>query len=104
MNELLYSFLNEIEDVNKLKEMTIEEFTKLVKSNKLISDDDAKILIESFKKISDKKSSEDESSDTDQRKKKYRSQQKNTNSVQNIQPSKKSETKVKENDGESLER
>ena len=104
MNELLYSFLNEIEDVNKLKEMTIEEFTKLVKSNKLISDDDAKLLIESFKKISDKKSSEDESSDTDQRKKKYRSQQKNTNSVQNIQPSKKSETKVKENDGDSLER
>ena len=104
MNELIYSFLNEIEDVNKLKEMTIEEFTKLVKSNKLISDDDAKLLIESFKKISAKKNSEDESSDADQRKKKYRSQQKNTKSVQNTQQSKKTESKEKENEGESLER
>ena len=104
MNELIYSFLNEIEDVNKLKEMTIEEFTKLVKCNKLISDDDAKVLVESFKKISAKKNSDDESSDSDQRKKKYRSEQKNTKSVQNTQQNKKSESKVKENDGESLER
>ena len=54
MNELIYSFLNEIEDVNKIHELTVEEFTKLVKSNKLISDDDAKKLIESFKKISER--------------------------------------------------
>ena len=42
MNELIYSFLNEIEDVNKIHELTVEEFTKLVKANKLISEDDAK--------------------------------------------------------------
>lgn len=74
MNELMYNFINQIEDANKIKEMSVEEFTKLVKANKLISDDDAQQLIESFKKIASKKSSEDESSDNDQRKKKYRTQ------------------------------
>ena len=78
MNELMYNFINQIEDANKINEMTIEEFTKLVKSNKLISDDDAQHLIESFKKISSKKGSEDESSDNDQRKKKYRTQYQET--------------------------
>ena len=79
MNELIHNFLNEIEDVNKIKEMTVEEFIKLVKSNKLISADDASQLIESFKKISSKKNSEDETSDADQRKKKYRIEQKEIN-------------------------
>lgn len=105
MNELIYSFLNEIEDVNKIKEMTVEEFTKLVKSNKLISDDDAKQLIESFKKISEKNiANNDESDDADQRRKKYRAQHKNTKSVQNVQQSEKLEFKGKEIDSESLER
>lgn len=83
MNELMNNFINQIEDVNRVKDMTIEEFTKLVKSNKLISEEDAKQLIESFKKISNKKNSEDESSDSDQRKKKYKQQHKvsNTKSV-----------------------
>ena len=76
MNELIYSFLNEIEDVNKIKEMSVEEFSKLVKSNSLISEDDAKQLIESFKKISSKKSDSDDSTDSDQRKKKYIEQHK----------------------------
>jgi len=86
MNELIYSFLNEIEDVNKISEMTVEEFTKLVKSNKLISDDDAQKLIESFKKISEKKNNfSDESDDANQRKKKYRTQQTNIKTAQNVQ-------------------
>ena len=55
MNELMNNFINQIEDVNKIKEMSIEEFTKLVNSNELISEKDAKQLIESFKKISSKK-------------------------------------------------
>ena len=87
MNELIYSFLNDIEDVNKISEMTVEEFTKLVKSNKLISDDDAKKLIESFKKISEKKNNfSDESDDANQRKKKYRAEQTNIKTTQNVQP------------------
>ena len=77
MNELLNNFINQIDDVNKVKEMSVEEFIKLVKSNNLISVSDAEQLIESFKKISSKKDAEDESSDNDERKKKYREQQKN---------------------------
>jgi hypothetical protein len=83
MNELIYSFLNEIEDVNKINDMTVEEFCKLVKSNKLISEEDAKKLIESFKKISEKKNNfSDETDDANQRKKKYRAQQANVKTVQ----------------------
>ena len=102
MNELMYNFINQIEDTNKIKDMTVDEFIKLVKSNKLISEEDAQQLIESFKKISSKKNSEDESSDSDQRKKKYRQQHKeiNSNVAQNA------EKKVEElgKDDESLER
>lgn len=76
MNELLNNFINQIDDANKIKEMSVEEFAKLVKSNKLISEEDGNRLIESFKKISSKKNSEDESSDSEQRKKKYREQHK----------------------------
>ena len=76
MNELMNNFINQIEDVNKIKEMSVEEFAKLVKSNKLISEEDGNKLIESFKKIASKKNSEDESSDSEQRKKKYREQHK----------------------------
>ena len=72
MNELLNNFINQIDDVNKVKEMSVEEFIKLVKSNSLISASEAEQLIESFKKISSKKDAEDESSDNDERKKKYR--------------------------------
>jgi len=104
MNELIYSFLNQIEDVNVIKEMTVEEFTKLVKSNKLISDEDAKQLIESFKKISTKKNSEDESSDSDQRKKKYKEQHRNIKNPQNMKLKQNTEFKEKENDSDSLER
>ena len=74
MNELLYNFLNEIEDTHKIKEMTVEEFTKLVKTNKLISEEDGKILIDSFKKIAEKKNPQDDGNDSDQRKKKYKSE------------------------------
>ena len=59
MNQLIYNFLNEIEDVNKLNEISLEEFIKLVKSNNLISEGDAKLLIESFKNVVSKKSDED---------------------------------------------
>ena len=101
MNELMYNFINQIEDANKIKEMSVEEFTKLVKSNKLISEDDAQQLIESFKKISAKKSSEDESSDNDQRKKKYRTQYQGTNQeVINEQE----KTEKEKDDDNSLER
>lgn len=76
MNELIYNFINQIEDVNRIKEMSIEEFAKLVKSNKLISEEDANKLIESFKKISSQANfEEDATDDSEQRKKKYRSQQ-----------------------------
>lgn len=103
MNELIYSFLNEIEDVNKIKDMTVEEFSKLVKSNKLISNEDAEQLIDSFKKISGKKiANSDESDDTDQRKKKYREQHKNIRNLPKIEQKENSEPKEK--DGESLER
>ena len=71
MNELLNNFINEIEDVNKVNEMSVEQFIKLVKSNNLISAEEGDKLIESFKKISAKKESEDDSTDSDQRKKKY---------------------------------
>lgn len=101
MNELIYNFLNEIEDPNKIKDMTVEEFTKLVKSNKLISEEDAKQLIESFKKISSKKSDE-ESSDSDQRKKKYREQHKQFNQVAIDKKEKISKERV--NEEQSLER
>lgn len=94
MNELLYNFLNEIEDVNKIKEISVDEFTKIVKANKLISEKDAKMLIESFKKIADKKNSEEDTSSSDQRKKKYREQ-----SYNNLNQDIKSEinNKTKEN-------
>ena len=80
MNELLNNFINQIDDVNKVKEMSVEEFIKLVKSNNLISVSEAQQLIESFKKISSKKDAEDESSDNDARKKKYIEQHKNIDS------------------------
>ena len=102
MNELMYNFINQIDDVNKINEMSVEDFTKLVKSNKLISDDDAQQLIESFKKISSKKSSEDESSDNDQRKKKYRTQYQGTKQ-EIINEQEKTEKEVREDDN-SLER
>lgn len=102
MNELMYNLLNQIEDTNKIKEMTVEEFTKLVKANKLIAEDDAQQLIESFKKISSKKNAEDESSDSDQRKKKYREQHKEMNS-KDINDEEKT-LNEKENDDNSIER
>ena len=102
MNELKYKFINQIEDVNKIKELTVEEFSKLVKSNKLISEEDGDKLIESFKKISSKKDSEDESSDSDQRKKKYRQQHKEV--ATNIQNKEEKTIKDKEKDEDSLER
>lgn len=102
MNELMYNFINQIEDANKINEMTIEEFTKLVKSNKLISDDDAQHLIESFKKISSKKGSEDESSDNDQRKKKYRTQYQGAN--QEVINEQENAVKEVREDDNSLER
>ena len=99
MNELIYSFLNEIEDVNKINELTVDEFTKLVKSNKLISDEDAKKLIESFKKISEKKNNfSDETDDANQRKKKYRAQQTNIETSQTQQQESKKTIKEKENE------
>ena len=102
MNELIYSFLNEIEDVNKIHELTVEEFTKLVKANKLISEDDAKKLIESFKKISEKKNNfSDDTDDANQRKKKYRAQQTNIETSQTQQQE--SKKPIKENENE-LER
>ena len=103
MNELIHNFINQIEDVNKIKEMSVEEFTKLVKSNQLISENDAKQLIESFKKISSKKNSEDESSDSEQRKKKYREQHKNLDSKVVFDKSEKT-VKERENDDDSIER
>lgn len=102
MNELMYNLLNQIEDTNKIKEMTVEEFAKLVKANKLIAEDDAQQLIESFKKISSKKNAEDESSDSDQRKKKYREQHKEMNS-KDINDEEKT-LNEKENDDNSIER
>ena len=99
MNELIYSFLNEIEDINKINELTVEEFTKLVKANKLISDDDAKKLIESFKKISEKKNNfSDETDDANQRKKKYRAQQTNIKTSQTQQQESPKPIKEKENE------
>ena len=82
MNELMYNFLNQIEDISKIREMTVEEFSKLVKSNNLISQEDGNKLIESFKKISSNKIAEDDdANDSDQRKKKYRDQHKEINST-----------------------
>lgn len=102
MNQLLYNFLNEIEDANKIKEMTVEEFTKIVKSNKLISEEDANQLIESFKKISNKKTEEDANDDSEQRKKKYRQQHKETELQNNDSKSNKLNEKNREDD--SIER
>ena len=102
MNELMYNFINQIEDVNKVKELTVEEFSKLVKANKLISEDDARQLIDSFKKISNKKNEEDESTDTDQRKKKYREQHKEVSS--SIIDNNEKENNVRENDYNDIER
>ena len=103
MNELMYNFLNQIEDPNIIKEMTVEEFAKLVKSNKLISDDDAEKLIESFKKIANKKD-ETSDSDSDQRKKKYREQHKNIGNSKETVKQEKYQPIQKENDKDSLER
>ena len=102
MNELLNNFINQIDDANKIQEMSVEEFSKLIKSNKLISEEDGDKLIESFKKISSKKDSEDESSDSDQRKKKYRQQHKEV--ATNIQNKEEKTIKDKEKDEDSLER
>jgi len=102
MNQLLYNFLNEIEDVNKIKEMSVEQFTKLVKSNNLISEEDAKVLIESFKKISTKKKDEDDANDSDQRKKKYRQQHKEIDIKNNN--TKQEKIEEKEQDDNSIER
>ena len=102
MNELLNNFINQIDDANKIQEMSVEEFSKLVKSNKLISEEDGNKLIESFKKISSKKDSEDESSDSEQRKKKYRQQHKE--SATNIQNKEENTIKDKEKEDDSLER
>ena len=103
MNELLNNFINQIEDVNKIKEMTLEEFSKLVKSNKLIAEDDAKQLIESFKKISSKKGDTDDTSDSDQRKKKYREQHRNIKSKNETEINKELNME-KEKDEDSIER
>ena len=102
MNELMNNFINQIEDVNKIKEMSVEEFIKLVKANKLISEEDGNRLIASFKKISSNKASDDESDDNDQRKKKYRQQHKELNS--NDITKKVRELNEKENENDSLER
>ena len=102
MNELIHNFMNQIDDVNKITEMSLEEFIKIVKSNKLISEDDGNKLIESFKKISSKKSEEDGSSDSDQRKKKYREQHKDTKSNAVVEEEKIVEEKDKNDD--SIER
>ena len=102
MNELMNNFINQIEDVNKIKEMSVEEFIKLVKANKLISEEDGNKLIESFKKISRKKASDDESDDNDQRKKKYRQQHKE--SATNIQIKEEKSKQDKEKDDDALER
>ena len=102
MNELMNNFINQIEDVNKIKEMSVEEFIKLVKANKLISEEDGDKLIASFKKISSKKASEDESDDNDQRKKKYREQHKEVGS--SVVDKKEKESDERENDDNSIER
>lgn len=102
MNELVYNFLNQIDDPNKIKEMTVEEFAKLVKDNKLISEEDGKLLIESFKKILSKKGDTDDTSDSDQRKKKYRDQHKQFN--QETIEKKENTVKEKSNEEKSLER
>lgn len=106
MNEFFNNLVNQIEDVNKVKEMTIEEFTKLVKSNKLISEEDGKKLIESFKKIASKKNSEDDSDESDQRKKKYRNQHK-SKIQENIEQETSTKDKIvneKEDNENSIER
>lgn len=102
MNELLNNFINQIDDANKIQEMSVEEFSKLVKANRLITEEDGNKLIESFKKISSKKDSEDESSDSEQRKKKYRQQHKE--SATNIQSKEEKTIKNKEKDEDLLER
>ena len=103
MNELLYSFMNQIEDPNKIKDMTVEEFSNLVKSNKLIAEDDAKQLIESFKKISSKKNiTEEDTEGSDQRKKKYRDQHKQYN--RGVTEHNEIKIEEKENEDNSLER
>lgn len=102
MNELMNNFINQIEDVNKIKEMSVEEFIKLVKANKLISEEDGNKLIESFKKISRKKPSDDESDDNDQRKKKYRQQHKE--SAINSQNKQEKSVPNKDKEEDSLER
>ena len=102
MNELMNNFINQIDDVNKIKEMSVEEFIKLVKANKLISEEDGDKLIASFKKISSKKASEDESDDNDQRKKKYRTQYQGANQ-EIINQQEKTVEQVREDDN-SIER
>ena len=101
MNELLNNFINQIDDVNRIKEMSVEEFIKIVKSNSSISANDAEQLIESFKKISSKKDPDDESSDNDARKKKYNVQHKSLDTIINEQENVRDE---KQNDDNSIER
>ena len=99
MNELLNNFINQIDDANQIKEMSVEEFSKLVKSNKLISEEDGNKLIESFKKISEKKNNfSDETDDANQRKKKYRAQQTNIKTAETQQQETKKPIKEKENE------
>lgn len=106
MNELLYNFLNEIEDTHKIKEMTVEEFTKLVRANKLITEEDGKTLIDSFKKISEKKNPQDDGNDSDQRKKKYRTEPQNkiNQNVKGESKKEKTENKKEKEKDDSIER
>jgi len=82
--------------------MSVEEFAKLVNSNNLISEEEAKQLIESFKKISNKKIDEEEDSDSDQRKKKYKHQQKGV--TQEVITKSEKQSEEKEIDDNSIER
>lgn len=101
MNELMNNFINQIDDVHRIKEMSVEEFTKLVKSNRLISEEDGQRLIESFKKIVSQKNPDDGSDDSDQRKKKYRNQQQAGVSIKRVsenEPTQKNENEKEEED------
>ena len=99
MNELLYNFLNQIEDQNRLKEITVEDFEKIVKANNAISAEQADELIESFKKISRLKidtfsGAEDE--DDERRKKYIKEKAVNINESKKEKPVKQKENNQKE--------
>lgn len=109
MNELMYSLLNQIEDVNKTKEITLEEFIKLVKSNQLISEDDAKTLIESYKKMvnakTDSNTDNNDSEDSEERRKRYKQKyQSNQISKQYPEDSVNKKDSIEEKDEKSIER